>query len=69
MSISTNAYFDGNVFKPEESLINIESNRYYIITVKPLKTLENDEAFNLTDLAVNTGVRDLATNHDDYYYH
>jgi hypothetical protein len=36
-------------------------------SVKPLKTLENDEAFNLTDLAVNTGVRDLATNHDYYY--
>jgi len=49
---------------PEGTLVSIEtvSNRV------PVETSEIDPAFLIGDLAVETGIPDLASNHDHYLY-
>jgi predicted DNA-binding antitoxin AbrB/MazE fold protein len=62
--------FDGSVFRPSET-VHLEAGKKYTITVKSLPEdpdVEQDPAFDISALAVATGIPDLATEHDHYLY-
>lgn len=71
------ATFDGKVFRPE-GFVDLEANGHYLLTIKSMEEgkrvvteadeVENDPAFNLSSLAVKTGISDLAAEHDHYLY-
>ena len=67
------AVFDGKVLHPKGP-VDLEINRHYLLTIEPMEKVneidnaENDPAFNLSSLAVETGIPDLATEHDHYLY-
>lgn len=68
------AIFDGNVFCPEGH-VEFEINGHYVLNIEPAKkdedavcNVESDSAFSLASLAVQTGIPDLATQHDHYLY-
>lgn len=67
------AVFDGKVLCPEGP-VELEVNGRYILNIEPVKKdkpLDNagpDSAFDLSSLAVKTGIPDLATEHDHYLY-
>ena len=73
MTRSLHAIFDGKVLCPEET-VDLQVNRHYLLTIEPVgkiegqNDLESDPAFNLSSLAVKTGIPDLATEHDHYLY-
>ena len=73
MTKKLHAVFDGKVLRPEEP-IDLEPNMHYVLTIEPRKiaenidAIDNDPAFNLSSLAVKTGISDLATEHDHYLY-
>jgi len=61
------------VLYPEEP-VELEINGHYILNIEPFNEIENnndvesDPAFNLSSLAVKTGIPDLAVEHDHYLY-
>jgi predicted DNA-binding antitoxin AbrB/MazE fold protein len=62
--------FDGSVFRPSGP-VHLEAGKKYTITVKSLPEdpdVEQDPAFDISSLAVATGIPDLATEHDHYLY-
>lgn len=64
------AIFDGKVLCPEKP-VDLEINRHYMLTIESIKEIDmaqNDPAFNLSSLAIKTGISDLATEHDHYLY-
>lgn len=76
MTRTFQAIFDGKVLCPEEP-IDLEANSHYLLTIEPMEEVEkvkevdeveNDLAFNLSSLAVKTGIPDLAAEHDHYLY-
>jgi len=70
---TVHAIFDGKVFHPEEA-VDLKINKRYRLKIEPIKTriqpddVESDLAYNIASLAVNTGIPDLASNHDHYLY-
>lgn len=73
MTKTVHAIFDGNVFLPEED-VDLKINMRYRLRIEPLakdeliESVETDPAFDLASLAVDTGIPDLASNHDHYLY-
>lgn len=73
MTKRLHAVFDGKMLCPEEP-VDLELNGHYVLTIEPeeetkeISAVENDPAFNLSSLAVKTGIPDLATEHDHYLY-
>jgi hypothetical protein len=64
------AVFDGEVLRPEET-VGLEVGERYILMVESkqkISDIENDPAFDLSSLAVETKILDLATEHDHYLY-
>jgi hypothetical protein len=61
---------DGSVFRPSKHF-SFGSGKKYTITVTPsveALDVENDPAFDISSLAVATGISDLAAEHDHYLY-
>jgi hypothetical protein len=73
MTKTVHAIFDGRVFRPEDA-VDLKINKRYRLKIEPLwdeeliESAETDPAFDLASLAVNTGIPDLASNHDHYLY-
>jgi hypothetical protein len=75
MTRKVHAVFDGKVFNPEEP-VELEINAHYVLNIEPVKkenliendNVKSDTAFDLASLAVETGIADLATEHDHYLY-
>lgn len=73
MTKKLHVVFDGKVLRPEEP-VDLEPNKHYMLTIEPMEgveetpSVEDDPAFNLSSLAVKTGIPDLATEHDHYLY-
>ena len=73
MTKTVHAIFDGKVFHPEE-VVDLKINRRYRLRIESIKTknqiesIESDSAYNIASLAVDTGIPDLASNHDHYLY-
>lgn len=73
MTKTVHAIFDGKVFRPEKE-VHLKANQLYRLKIEPLvedeliESVETDSAFDLASLAVKTGIKDLATNHDHYLY-
>lgn len=64
------AVFDGEVLRPEET-VGLEVGERYILMVESkqkISDIENDPAFDLSSLAAETNILDLATEHDHYLY-
>lgn len=65
------ALFDGKVLCPKEP-IHLKRNQHYLLIIKSIEqsacSVESDSAFDISDLAVRTGIPDLATAHDAYLY-
>ena len=62
--------FDGSVFRTAGP-VDLEAGKKYIITVQlPPKDpdADKDPAFEITSLAVDTHIPDLAKEHDHYLY-
>ena len=62
--------FDGSVFRPAGP-VDLEAGKKYIITVQlPPEDPDADEdpAFEIASLAVDTQIPDLAEEHDHYLY-
>ncbi|MBS4027885.1 MAG: antitoxin family protein [Ignavibacteriales bacterium] len=73
MTQRLHAVYDGKVLCPEEP-VDLELNERYLLTIERNEKVddifesENDPAFNLSSLAVRTGISDLATEHNHYLY-
>ena len=76
MTKKVRAVFDGKVLCPQEP-VELEVNGHYVLKIEPVKmkestvynkNVESDPAFDLTPLAVKTGIADLASEHDHYLY-
>ena len=65
MSARIEAVFEGGVFRPLQPIDLAEGERVQL-TVASAR--EMDPAFDLTDLAIDTGIPDLARNIDHYLY-
>lgn len=65
---TVHAVFDGKTLRPEGP-IDLEINRHYRLTIEAEEeAVEDDPGFNLSSLAVKTGICDLASEHDSYLY-
>jgi predicted DNA-binding antitoxin AbrB/MazE fold protein len=67
MSQAIEAIYENGVFRPLMPIDLSEGERVQI-TVDKKEDWKNDPAANLTDLAVDTGIKDLAVNIDHYLY-
>ncbi len=59
------AIYENGVFRPIEK-VNLSNGVKVKITIKPFE--ERDPAETIPDLAIDTGISDLATNIDYYLY-
>ena len=67
--------FDGQAFRPREP-VDLPVDREYVVTVEGVARpgdgepgdVDGDPALDLSDLAVHTGIPDLAHEHDHYLY-
>jgi len=69
---SFRARYDGTALRPEES-VDLQPNRRYEVTVVEMDQDDPQAGDNpmlswLLDLAIDTGVPDLAAQHDHYLY-
>ncbi len=64
------AIYDGEAFRPEESVDLEVGKRYFLIveSKQEINEIEDDPAFDLSSLAVQTNISDLSTEHDHYLY-
>jgi hypothetical protein len=73
MTKKVRAVFDGRVLRPEEP-VDLKVNGHYLLKIEPLEKkndknrIEDDPAYDLSSLAVKTGIADLASEHDHYLY-
>jgi predicted DNA-binding antitoxin AbrB/MazE fold protein len=67
MSEAVEAIFENGVFRPLHPVELAEGERVKL-TVTPADGRADDPAGDLTDIAVDTGIPDLATNIDHYLY-
>lgn len=75
MKAAFRATFDGQAFLPTEP-VDLPVDREYVVTVEGVLRTEDgelgdvaeDPALDLSDLAVHTGIPDLAHEHDHYLY-
>jgi len=67
MQESVEAIYENGVFRPLTG-VSLPEGRHVHLAVWPVEDYESDPAFNLTEIAEETGVVDLATNIDHYLY-
>ena len=71
MATTMDVVFDGSVLRPIDG-IKLIPGKKYTITIDSdkhfQKNPELDPAFNVSSLAVDTGIPDLASEHDHYLY-
>lgn len=73
MTKKVRAVFDGKVLCPEEP-VELVVNGRYMLNIQPLeeeKQIDNvdpDPAYDISEMAVKTGISDLASEHDHYLY-
>ncbi len=67
MSEAVEAIFENGVFRPLRP-INLEEGERVQLTVTSADSRADDPAADFSDLAVDTGIPDLATNIDHYLY-
>ncbi len=73
MTKQVRAIFNGNVFCPEEP-VDLKLNHHYLLFIESIDNIEesnnveDDPAYDLVSLAVNTGIADFAVEHDHYLY-
>lgn len=68
MTKTVHAIFDGETLRPEGP-VDLEINRHYLLTIEQEEeAVEDDPLFNLSSLAIKTGIKDLASEHDYYLY-
>jgi len=73
MTRTVHAIFDGKVFHPE-GVVDLKINKRYRLKIESITAkdeiddVELDPAYNISSLAVDTGIPDLASNHDHYLY-
>ena len=71
MATTMDVVFDGSVLRPIDGIKLIPGKKYTIIIDSDKdyeKNPELDPAFNIVSLAVDTGIPDLAHEHDHYLY-
>jgi len=64
---SFDAIYDGEVLRPVEPL-DLEPNRPYRITIEVMSPREPGVLDDLLAFSVDTGIEDLAEQHDHYLY-
>lgn len=73
MAAKFHAIFDGKALCPEGP-VDLRANERYVVTVQPVDealtsdSVEDDPAFDLSSLAIETGLPNLAAEHDHYLY-
>jgi len=73
MTKRLHAVYDGKVFCPEEP-VDLKFNERYVLTIESneqdndIDISEIDAAYNLSSLAIRTGIHDLASEHNHYLY-
>ncbi len=67
MSLPIKAIYENGVFRPLSS-IALSEGQFVQIIVLVVDGEKSDPAFNLVELAEETGIADLATNIDHYLY-
>ncbi|MFA5160175.1 MAG: antitoxin family protein [Candidatus Omnitrophota bacterium] len=70
MTKTLKAVFDGSVFRPSGP-VDLEAGKKYSITVKSFPEdpdVDQDPAFDIASLAVDTNIPDLSAEHDHYLY-
>lgn len=70
MATKLDVMFDGSVLRPIDKIKLIPGKKYTIIIYSEddEKNPERDPAYNIASLAVDTGIPDLACEHDHYLY-
>ena len=67
MSARVEAIFEDGRFRPLEP-VDLQEGEHVQLTVASLRRQEVDPAADLSDLEVDTGISDFATNIDHYLY-
>ncbi len=69
MGISVRAVYKDGVFAPtQRPKLKLKEGQAVDLFIKELPDVENDPAFDIASLAVETGITDLAAEHDHYLY-
>ena len=64
---TVHAVYDGNIFRLKHPL-NLKRGQEVELTVKEVDTVEDDPSYDISSLAVETGICNLAEEHDHYLY-
>ena len=64
---TVHAVYDGNIFRLKHPL-NLKRGQEVELTVKEVDTVEDDPSYDISSLAVETGISNLAEEHDHYLY-
>ena len=64
---TVHAVYEGNIFRLKHPL-NLKRGQEVELTVKEVEPAENDPSYNISSLAVETGISDLAEEHGHYLY-
>jgi predicted DNA-binding antitoxin AbrB/MazE fold protein len=69
METSVRAVYKNGVFTPtQRPKLKLKEGQAVDLLIKKLPDVENDPAFDIASLAVETGIPDLAAEHDHYLY-
>lgn len=69
MGTTVRAIYKDGVFVPtQRPKLKLKEGQAVDLFIKELPDVENDPAFDIASLAVETGIPDLATEHDHYLY-
>ena len=67
MAATIKAVYQNSVFRPVEPVV-LREGQIVQLTIADDDSVVNDPAFNISALSVETGVTDLASEHDHYLY-
>jgi predicted DNA-binding antitoxin AbrB/MazE fold protein len=69
METTVRAVYTNGVFAPTKRYkFKLKEGEGVELLIKKLSTTERDPAYDFSDLAVETGIPDLASEHDHYLY-
>jgi predicted DNA-binding antitoxin AbrB/MazE fold protein len=69
MEITVRAVYTNGVFAPAKRYkLKLKEGEGVELLIKKLSKTERDPAYDLSDLAVEAGIPDLASEHDHYLY-
>jgi len=67
MTTTIRAVYEGGTLRLKEPL-HLKFGQEIWLTIDDFIDVENDPAFDISSLAIDTGIADLATEHDHYLY-